>query len=39
VASLIEVVGKYMEEIGAEKAEIISTDRIGGVEVKNAAPN
>jgi hypothetical protein len=39
VASLIEVVGKYMEVIGAKKAEIISTDRIGGVELKNPAPN
>jgi hypothetical protein len=35
--SLIEVVGRHMEEVGAEKAEIFSTHGIWGVELKNPA--
>jgi hypothetical protein len=33
--SLIEVVGRYMEEENAERAEIISPDWIWGVELSN----
>jgi hypothetical protein len=35
--SFVEFVGGHMEEAGAEKAEIISTDGVWGVEFTNTA--
>jgi hypothetical protein len=37
LGSFIEFVGGHMEEAGAEKAEIVSTDGVWGVELTNPA--
>jgi hypothetical protein len=39
LGSFIEFVGRHIEEAGAEKAEIISTDRTWGVELTNPVLN
>jgi hypothetical protein len=36
--SFVEFVGGHMEQVGAEKAEIESTDRMSWIELKNPAP-
>lgn len=37
--SFVEFVGGHMEEVGAEKTEIFSTDGTWCVELKNPAPS
>src|SRR5216684_3888631 len=37
LGSFVEFVGGHMEDVGAEKAEIFSTDRAWCVELKNPA--